>query len=737
MIKTVSINLSGQVFQIDQNAYDKLKDYLEAIRQRFASTQGKDEIIADIESRIAEMFLEKISSLKQSITIADVELVIAIMGKPEQFEGADDADETTDDSTGGATTKKRIFRDSDDKVLGGVCSGLSAYLGIDEPLWLRIAMVVFLFASFGTAFWIYVILWIIIPEAKTASDKLQMRGEAVTIDSIEKTIKDDFEDLKTNLNAIKNKDGRPIRNFIHGTVSFLGTMLRLVLRAFMKIVAFVFVLIGIVITLALIFGFLLPVGVMGISFPLLFDLIFENQTQIFLGGLGTVLLIGVPAFVLIFSGIRLLLGTKTRYRMLGISMTGLWFVGLILVIYVGASIGKSFSNKETVKEIVALQTEADTLKLEANLLFEEEAKEAFRIVMSDKAVFAGKDDNTVSASFAQLDIAKSEGEQFEIEIKKSARGRSRSDAAKRAETISYQIEQKHGSVVFPSHFDFAKKDKYRSQDISITLLVPEGKIIFLSSGMEKIIYDIKNTTNTFDYDMIGHYWQMTPEGLTCLDCNFSSSDNASDENGVSYDLDGYNEIQVDGFLNVDIKQGDNYSVVVTGGERFTKNFNAQKDGSTLKIASDFQWKNFWSSGTKGTVYITTPVLHRLDINGINKVNIDGFKTDNLAITINGASKNKFILDVNTLALELNGASKAEIKGKATTVKIESAGASEINAEHFEINDCNIDLTGASKATVFVNGKLNVDLSGASKLKYNGTAKVTSDVTGGSAIEKTE
>jgi len=736
MIKTVSVNLSGQVFQIDQDAYDKLKAYLEAIRLRFASTQGKDEIIADIESRIAEMFLEKITSLKQSITNADVENVIAVMGKPEQFEGADE-DEETDSGTTATGTKKRIFRDSDDKVIGGVCSGLSAYFGIDEPLWLRIAMVVFLFASFGTAFWIYVILWIIIPEAKSASDKLQMRGRAVTIDSIEKTIKDDFEDLKTNLNAIKNKDGKPIRSFVHGTVSFLGTMLRLILRAFMKIIAFVFVLIGILITLVLVFGFLLPVGVMGISFPLLFDLIFENQTQIFLGGLGTVLLIGVPAFVLIFSGIRLLLGEKTRYRMLGVSMTGLWFVGLILVIYVGASIGKSFSNKETVKETIALKTEADTLKLEAKILYENEANESFGITMGDKALFAGKDDNTVSASFAQLDVAKSESGQFEIEIKKSARGRNRSDAGKRAETISYEVEEKTGSVVFPSHFDFAKKDKYRAQDVSITLLVPEGKTIFLSSGMEKIIYDIKNVTNTYDYDMIGHYWQMTAEGLTCLDCNFSSSDNASEENGISYDLDGYNEIQVDGFLNVDIKQGDNYSVMVTGGDKFTKNFNAQKDGNVLKIASDFQWKNFWSNGTKGTVYITTPVMHQLDINGINKVNVGEFKTDKLIININGASKNKFDLDVNDLTLELNGASKVEIKGNANDVKIESSGASEIDAQNFEIKNCTADLTGASKAQVFVTEKLNADLTGASKLKHKGAAKVTSDISGGSSIEKIE
>jgi hypothetical protein len=448
-------------------------------------------------------------------------------------------------------------------------------------------------------------------------------------------------------------------------------------------------------------------------------------------------MIGVPAFVLIFSGIRLMLGEKTRYRRLGGMMTGLWFAGLIMLIYVSVSIGRSFSYKETVKENIVLQTQTDTLKLEANILYADETDKPFHLTMNDKLLFAGKDDETISVSFAQLDVAKSESGEYEILIKKSARGKNRSGAAKRASSIQYNLEEKDNSLIVTSHFDISKNDKYRAQDIEMTLLVPEGKTIFLSSGMEKIIYDIKNTTNTFDHDMIGHYWTMTAEGLTCNDCNFSSGNLSSSQKGISYDLDGYNEIIIDGNLNVEISQGDNYSFTVTGNEKFAQNFNAQKDGNQLKIASDFKWKNISLGSKKGTVHIVTPVLHRIEVNGINQVNINGFKTDNLDIEINGASKNKFNVDVKSLTLELNGASKAELKGSADNAKIESAGASDIEALNFKIKNCKVDLAGASKATMNVADEFDINLAGASVLKYKGSPKIVSDVSGGSSVSRME
>jgi phage shock protein PspC (stress-responsive transcriptional regulator) len=742
MIKTISINLSGQVFQIDENAYEQLKQYLEAVRNRFVKTEGNEEIIADIESRIAEMMAEKISDKKQSVTIADIDAIIAIMGRPEQFESEESVEQestVTESSTEKNTTqKKRMFRDPDDKVLGGVCSGLSAYFGISDPLWLRVIMVIFLFLSFGTAFWIYVILWIIIPKAKTASDKLQMKGEPVNIDNIEKTIKEDFADLQHKIENINNDKGSSLRKITQSAVSFLGLLLKLAIKVLSKIFALFFIVVGIVIAILLVFGFVLPFGVLGVSFPDLFDLVFENSTQLFLGAAGVVLLTAIPAFGLIFSGIRTLIGSKTRYRIVNISLTGLWLVGLVLVFYVAASLGKSFSSEELVRQELVLQTTTDTLKLNVKEEIGSETNNA-TFSFGSTPFIIGKDENSISLEMNQLDIAKSNDQNFSISIRKKARGKNRGEAGKRAEAIEYNIIETDSSVIFPTHYSVAKKDKFRSQEVILTLNVPVGKVVFLSYEMEKVIYDVKNVTNTFDGDMVGHYWKMTEAGLMCLDCDFSSESNSTipSEKVIQYDLQGYNSIKIDGNLNVEIKQGDSYSFEIRGKEEFAKNFNAQKEGNELRISSDFKWKNLLQKEKNGTVYITTPVLSKLVVNGLNATTINGFKTDKLNIEINGGSINKVNVEADDLTLVLNGAAGVEMKGKANKVKIESSGAAGIDAYSFEINNADIVLNGAADAKIFVIEKLKANLNGASKLQYRGNPKIQSNTSGGATIQKAE
>jgi phage shock protein PspC (stress-responsive transcriptional regulator) len=169
MNKTVTINLSGIVFHIDENAYEVLRKYLDNLKMHFTGTQGKEEIIADIESRMAEMFTEKVNASKNVIMMNDVQEVIDVMGKPEQVAGEEEKTSTASSYENAAyyeTMKKRFFRNPDDKILGGVCSGISAYFDID-PLWMRLAFALSVMFA-GTGLFIYIILWIIIPEAKTA-----------------------------------------------------------------------------------------------------------------------------------------------------------------------------------------------------------------------------------------------------------------------------------------------------------------------------------------------------------------------------------------------------------------------------------------------------------------------------------------------------------------------------------------------------------------------------------------
>ncbi|MEK6616769.1 MAG: PspC domain-containing protein, partial [Bacteroidota bacterium] len=179
MNKTVTINLSGIIFHIDEDAYGKLHNYLSTIKGYFSESEGRDEIMADIENRIAEMLSEKISDRKQVVLMTDVDYVIGIMGKPEDFAGEKNPDSHRDEETKKETSSynatgkhSHVFRDTDNKILGGVCSGIATYFNID-PLWIRLALVVLTILGFGTGFLLYIVLWFIIPEAKTAEEKIQ------------------------------------------------------------------------------------------------------------------------------------------------------------------------------------------------------------------------------------------------------------------------------------------------------------------------------------------------------------------------------------------------------------------------------------------------------------------------------------------------------------------------------------------------------------------------------------
>jgi phage shock protein PspC (stress-responsive transcriptional regulator) len=174
MNKTTSINLGGYFFHIDEDAFRKLSNYFEAVRKSL-SPDGREEIINDIESRISELFTEKLGTNKQVIGLKEVDVIITIMGQPEDYKIEDETPKNNFEAnyaTSGST--KKLYRDKENSFLGGVLSGLGQYLSVD-PLWLRIIMVI-LFFGFGTGLVLYIILWVLIPEAVTTTQKLEMKG---------------------------------------------------------------------------------------------------------------------------------------------------------------------------------------------------------------------------------------------------------------------------------------------------------------------------------------------------------------------------------------------------------------------------------------------------------------------------------------------------------------------------------------------------------------------------------
>jgi phage shock protein PspC (stress-responsive transcriptional regulator) len=209
MNKILNINLGGLPFTIDDDAFEALDKYMSTIKRHFAKSSECEEIIQDIEARVAELFMEHLKG-QPIISMKEVNKVIEIMGRPEEFIG--DHDEEHDhnhqaqaDAKSNFKTGKRLFRDAENGKLGGVCAGLSAYFGIEDPVWLRLAFIISVFTGFGVL--LYILLWIAIPESKTAADRLAMKGEKINVQNIAKMVEEEVSKLSDTINEITKDFG--------------------------------------------------------------------------------------------------------------------------------------------------------------------------------------------------------------------------------------------------------------------------------------------------------------------------------------------------------------------------------------------------------------------------------------------------------------------------------------------------------------------------------------------------
>src|SRR5690606_29181398 len=250
MNRTIIININGIVFHIEEDAYDALRSYMIAVKKHFGHTTDSHEIVGDIENRIAEMFNERIvQGKKEVITMQDVNEVIAQMGsvddfESEEFEGAS-ADTTYEVPP--MSGERKLMRDPDDKVFGGVCSGLGHYFGI-ESRWIRLILVL-LFIFGGTGFLLYIVLWIVMPLARTRADRMAMRGEAPNLQNFKRSVQEEMEGLRSNFTGAEE-----------GLRNGLRSAGNVIVKAFIilaKIVGVLFILsacIGLIILLIAVFA---------------------------------------------------------------------------------------------------------------------------------------------------------------------------------------------------------------------------------------------------------------------------------------------------------------------------------------------------------------------------------------------------------------------------------------------------------------------------------------------------
>ncbi len=560
MNKTVTINISGIIFHIEEDAYEALSKYLSTIKSYFSNTDGGNEIMSDIEARIAEMLQNKTNTVKQVVLMSDVEEVMNSMGKPEEFANDNESshekqfETTTNQNNSGI---KRLFRDGDSKVLGGVCSGIGHYFGFD-PVWLRIALLLLFFFA-GTGFLIYLILWIAVPEAKTTAEKLAMKGEKADINNISKTVKEEAEQLKKRMekygqdfkNMASNHSQAP-RNAVEKTVDFITDIFTYLGKAILKIIATLMVIFGILFFLGLsgsIFGFTFIENASGSEW---IDLFLLNRTDFYLGILGIILFVGIPIIMLIYTGVRLLFKLPYNNRWINLTAGIFWIIGLTILFFLGIKTSTDFNitakNRESIEVIphdTLILTMHQTPINNAEMIESDEDQvddKSFKFnYRSDNDYTIGIDENhqTYLIGHAQLNIIKSQSNQIELVVIKEAKGKDKLAANERAKNISYTVSQTDNTIQFDNLFKVNNADKFRFQDLKVILKLPVGKVVYLDNSLKNLIYDIENLTNTYDGDMVNRRWKMTEYGLACVDCEGLVS--VKDHNKQNEDKDSEDE----------------------------------------------------------------------------------------------------------------------------------------------------------------------------------------------------
>lgn len=356
MKKTFTVNLNGIVFHIDEDAYQLLDSYLTNLRIHFSREEGSDEIMSDFEARISELLNERIRLGFNVITIEHVEEVIQRMGKPEELFAGEEKNagsefSATTEPTAGASDRKfrkRLMRDPDDKMLGGVASGLAAYFGLDTTL-LRLVMILLLIVSMTVPVTIiYIVLWLVLPLARTATDRLVMRGEPVNLENIGRTVTDGFEKASDDMRAYIRTNAprtqfQKIADFI---VSFFAAVLKVgaVLLGILLIPVFIFVLF-----ILLIVVFALIVGGWSAVFsylPIDSDMYFVSEMPNYMavwGSISGILLLGIPLMALLYRLFRRSLNLGPMAGAVKWILLLVWLASLVGVCAIGVWALKEYS----------------------------------------------------------------------------------------------------------------------------------------------------------------------------------------------------------------------------------------------------------------------------------------------------------------------------------------------------------------------------------------------------------
>lgn len=516
MKKSIKVNIGGVVFHIDEDAYELLRNYLDQLDARFKSTPGGSEILSDIETRMAELFQGKITPEKEVLTLDDAREIIDIMGEPEEIDEETPEEEPVTESRPSDRRGRRMYRDPDHHVVGGVCSGLGAYFNID-PVFVRIIFVIFTL-TYGIGLLIYFLLWAVIPEARTAAEKLEMSGEKVNVYNIERRVRKDYREAGTIEGSAPKR-----RN------SLIADMIRIIARIFL---VFFKIIGGIILVSLAIAGIALLAALISVAFgvnPMFFDgnwsldpgqfrdilNYFVSPAGGTIGFIALFILVAIPVLALLYGLAKLIFRFKANDKAVGITSFGVVVVALIILLIIGANEAVQYSSNG--------QAETDsTLVLPANRTLVVKSLPAPDYEDENSMEFDYRSEFRITHSNDSLNllvpprilIEYTRDSAAGIRVKKTARGPNFRQARTYAEEMNYTWQLSDTTLTFEPFYRLGSRSRFHAQEVEVRIDLPVGTRIYLDKSMKNLLYAIDNTEDTWSASMVEDEWVMTPDGLT-------------------------------------------------------------------------------------------------------------------------------------------------------------------------------------------------------------------------------
>lgn len=577
MNKTVNINLGGMIFHIDENAYQKLQNYLNAVKRSFAGASGEDEIISDIENRIAELFSQKMQHDRQVISNKEVEEVIEVMGQPEDYMVDEDIfeDEPRQHSSSTSSTHRKLYRDIDNKYISGVSAGLAHYIGIDA-LWIRLLWII-LFFGFGTGILIYLLLWILIPKAETTAQKIAMTGDPVNISNIEKKIKEGIDNAtETVKNVDYQKYGNKAQSGISKFFDSLGDIFMTLFKVFGKFIGVILILVGVTTLISLVIGLITAgsIDIFGFEFSdqlALYD--YASAYPFWLIALLALFAIGIPFFFIAYLGLKILVNnSKSIGNIAKFSLLGVWLLALIGLIIFGVRSGLRTKEEASViikEELMITPEDTLNIRMVANELYTNSMYKR----ANERFEYDENDQKHIFAQDIRLIVKSTKDSIATLKIKKEARGISHLEARDRARDITYEYSLENNTLSLNNYFLASPDQKYNNQEVELTLYLPEGTVI---KAHDNTYYYHRNTEHygdILDNGTEGQYLRILDGETECLDC---------DSKSFSIEEDDSEKVIIDG-NGIRIIDSDGEKVII---DRNGLDINVEEEGEQIKMKID-------------------------------------------------------------------------------------------------------------------------------------------------------